>query len=185
MNATKNRQLQVDLFLDFKHAFPADSVSDALHCDDVDRNCVFSRVKVSNGTLFREVSYIPVVAYQGSDGEKPVIKKTLPFGQFGRPRILPLQAGTFESLTWSLTFADTGEITEANFTSKAAGLALTSALLNASNAANSIATERRAEAVAVDPATTRLQNENSALKAQIDNITYTQQLHALLAAPKH
>ena len=183
--ALDKKELQVDVYMDLKNAFPANSIKDALHCEEAGGKCTINSVPVSNGTLFREVAYIPVLAYQASDYSKPITQKTFPFGQFGAPRSLPVRAGLFEQLTWSLTFSDSGEITEANFTSKATGLALTSFISQASVAANSIATERRAEAVAVDPEVTRKQNENTALKAQIDNINYTQQLNALLAAAKH
>lgn len=176
-----SKELRVDLYMDFEHAFPLNSVKDAVSCNSESR-CHFSRVKVTEGTLFREVSYIPVLAFQASDQETPVLKKILPFGQFGTPRNLPIVARAFEQLTWSLTFLDSGELTEATFTSKARGTALSTLLGSAASGANSIATESRAAAVAMDPATTRLQNENAALKAQIDNATYTQQLHTLLAA---
>lgn len=180
--AADSPQLRIVVFLDFKHAFPTNTIRSVVECNEVGQHCSFMRVPVTTGTLFREVGYVPVLAFQASDTTSPILKKTFPFGQFGAPRTLPVQAGLFQSMTWSLSFAESGEITEANFTSKATGLALTSLIQNASGATNAIATERRAEAVASDPETTRLQNVNSALKAQIDNLTYTKQLNELLAS---
>ncbi|AXK79681.1 hypothetical protein DW352_03595 [Pseudolabrys taiwanensis] len=175
-----SRDLRIDVFLNLREAFPADALKAALQCSD-ERKCMLDRVEAPKGTLFREVAYIPVEAYHRSEAAKPVLKKTLPFGQFGAPRSLPQTAGLFEQMTWSLTFLDTGEITDSQFTSKATGLAASTLFSNVANTANSIASESRNAAVAMDPDTTRLQNENAALKAQIDNINYTQQLKGLLA----
>jgi hypothetical protein len=125
-----------------------------------------------------------VLAYHESQ-TGPVIKKTLPFGQFGVPRKLPLTAGAFQQLTWALTFSDTGELSESTFTSKASGVPLTSLFSTAATTANAVATESRNAAVAMDPDTTRLQNENTALKAQIDNLNYMQQLKTLTANGGH
>ncbi|NPV20369.1 hypothetical protein [Bradyrhizobium aeschynomenes] len=179
--AANSPQLRILVYLDFKRAFPTNTIQSVVQCNELGQHCSFLRAPVTTGTLFREVAYIPVLAFQASDMTSPVLKKTFPFGQFGLPRALPVQAGIFQSLTWSITFAESGEITEANFTSKATGLALTSLIQSAAGGANAIATERRAEVVAVDPETTRLQNVNSALKAQIDNLNYTKQLNELLA----
>jgi hypothetical protein len=121
-----------------------------------------------------------VIVKHGHAG-KVIQNKPFPFGQFGVPRSLPLDANLFEQLNWSVTFADTGEITDAVFNSKATGLALVSLFAAAASTTNAIAQESRTAATAQDSASIRLQNENTALKAQVDNITLTQQLHTLLA----
>ncbi len=174
------RGLMVDLYMDFNGAFPKSAADNTIGCND--RTCRVFQVPLPKGTLFREVLYVPVLAAQRSAPGRNIYNKTFPFGQFGLPRTMPMTASAFEQLTWSIGFADTGEITDASFTSKAKGLGLSSLFSNGASAVNSIASESRSAAVAVDPATTKLQNENNAIKAQIDNINYTQQLNALLAA---
>jgi hypothetical protein len=170
----KSRALRVDVFMALDQGVPFGAMEMAVQCADKE-HCVLSRVDVPKGSIFREVAYIPVLAYHESQ-TGPVIKKTLPFGQFGVPRKLPLTAGAFQQLTWALTFSDTGELSESTFTSKASGVPLTSLFSTA---------ESRNAAVAMDPDTTRLQNENTALKAQIDNLNYMQQLKTLTANGGH
>ncbi|MCK9913691.1 hypothetical protein MXD81_31365 [Microbacteriaceae bacterium K1510] len=177
-------KLAVDVYLNLEKAYPREALDRSIQCGE--RGCYLRRVPVAKGTLYREVAYMPVEVDATSSGRSTtVLSKTFPFGQFGVPRVLPLSAGLFENLSWSVSFADTGEITDAQFGSKAIGVAATSLLGSAASAANSIATESRNASVALDSSTVRLQNENAALKAQIDNINYTQQLNALLASSAH
>jgi hypothetical protein len=177
--AVGSEKLSTGVYMDFKNAYPAEATRESVRCTP-ERQCTFEKVISPRGTLFREVAYIPVIVKHGQEG-KVVQKKSFPFGQLGIPRTLPLSANLFEQITWSVTFADTGELTDAQFTSKATGLALVSLFASAASTANAVATESRNAASALDGTTVRVQNENAALKAQVDNITLTQQLNALLA----
>jgi hypothetical protein len=180
--AARSEKLYTAVYLNLNDAYPAEAIREAVTCIP-DGQCALTKVAAPKGTLFREVAYIPVVVRHGHQG-KLVQKKTFPFGQFGIPRALPLSANLFEQITWSVTFADTGEMTDSQFTSKATGLALVSLFANAASTANAVATESRNAASALDGATVRMQNENTALKAQVDNITLSQQLNTLLST-KH
>lgn len=164
--------LRIYVYLDFGHATPR------IGC----RSCTYPQTWVGRGNQFREVRYIPILVYQGPQSEKVLINnqpQPVPFGQFGIARGLPLSAGLFENLSWSVGFNDFGEMTDANFTSKSIGAQLTSFLSTAASGVNSIVTEQRNAATASSPETLRLTAENNALQAQINNINLNKQLRDL------
>jgi hypothetical protein len=94
---------------------------------------------------------------------------------------LPLNAKLFENLKWAISFADSGQITSANFESKSIGAQITSLFMGASGGAASVATEVRNAGNTASSETQRLSNDNTALQAQINNITLNQQLQGLIA----
>jgi hypothetical protein len=103
------------------------------------------------------------------------VPQLIPFGQFGVPQVLPFDAGTFQSLTWQVTFLENGEITTASFSSKASGVNATSFLGSAVSAANQIATENRNATSASSAAT--------ALQSQADEIYQTRRLQICQTDP--
>ena len=123
----------------------------------------------------------PPTAGGASAQPKALTSQLLPFPQFGAPRALPVIAAPFESLKWSITFAESGEIISADFSSASIGAQMTQFFATAAGARNTIAAEERAAANLPNPDTQRLTAQNSALKAQIDNINYRNQLNALKA----
>jgi hypothetical protein len=94
---------------------------------------------------------------------------------------LPLTTAPFESLKLSITFAENGEVTASDFSSKSIGAQMTQFFGTAAGARYAIATEERNAANIASSDTMRLNAENTALKAQIDNINYNNQLNALRA----
>ena len=142
---------------------------------------------------YPQVTFIPVTAYQGDNKDRlaPQDKidrsliaspaKATPFAQFGRAQALPLNAKLFENLKWAISFADSGQITSANFESKSIGAQITSLFMEASGGAASVATEVRNAGNTASSETQRLSNDNTALQAQINNITLNQQLQGLIA----
>lgn len=180
-----NADLNVNVYLDFPHAYPP-----VLRC----RNCSVPQTRVPANYQFRQVAFIPVTAFKGETKNLPVPGKdnsdrsliappvkAVAFAQFGRAQALPLNAKLFESLNWAISFADTGQITSANFQSKSIGAQITSLFSAASSGAASVTTEVRNAGNAPSAETQRLTNDNTALQAQINNITYNQQLQALIA----
>lgn len=187
----ENSRLHVNIYLDFPKAYPR-----VLRC----RACSVYATRVPANYQFRQVAFIPVTAYQGENKDRSAPKdgiersliaspvKAFPFAQFGRAQALPLNAKLFESLKWAVTFADSGQITSANFESKSIGVQITNLFMGASSGAASVTTEVRNAGNAPSAETQRLSNDNTALQAQINNITYNQQLQALIAkglAPSH
>lgn len=102
----------------------------------------------------------------------------LPFGQFGVAQSLPLQAGTFQGLTWAITFLEDGQITNASYSSKAWGVNLTSLFGAGASSANSIATEFRNAAT---QANASAETEATKIQGQADLIYQTHRLEFLLS----
>lgn len=104
----------------------------------------------------------------------------LPFGQFGVAQSLPLQAGTFQGLTWAITFLEDGQITNASYSSKAWGVNLTSLFGAGASSANSIATEFRNAAT---QANASAETEATKIQGQADLIYQTHRLESCSANP--
>jgi hypothetical protein len=157
---------EVNVYMDFAHA--QGSMFDATHAGS------YQQTPVYPGEMYRDVAYIPVIAWRGAKPAAPQnppiqlpadasfppvgpVQLTPPqmmaFGQFGVSQKLPLTAGTFQSLSWSLTFLEDGEMTGASFKSGAEGIGATSLFGSAVSAANSIATEQRTATSAATLAT--------------------------------
>jgi hypothetical protein len=178
--------LHVNIYLDLPQAYP--TPPNGCPVDAPAKS--LCHVHVKGDALYREVTYIPVEAYRGDlkDDDKAhpkrenrLFRQTLAFGQFGTPRNLPLSADLFQTINWTIDFNDNGEMSNMVFGSKATGVAASSVLLGASTAASSVAAEIQKAGGQASTETQRLQAENAALKAQIDNITYNQQLEQLRA----
>jgi hypothetical protein len=170
-------ELAVSLYLDFAHGFPQAGVK----CASPD-NCQYSRTQPKRGTIYREPIYLPLLIYHG-----PVVKKSVPqlnqlvaFSQFGVARSLPFDAPIFGAYDWSITFEETGEISQTAFGGKATGVNATGLLSTSADAASSIAAERLQAIKAVDEDTLRLQRENAELSARIDNINKKRELLELM-----
>ena len=179
-----DKDIHVNIYLDFPKAYPR-----VLRC----RACSVYATRVPANYQFRQVTFIPVTAYQGDNKDRLAPQdgidrsliaspaKATPFAQFGRAQALPLNAKLFENLKWAISFADSGQITSANFESKSIGAQITSLFMGASSGAASVATEVRNAGNTASSETQRLSNDNTALQAQINNITLNQQLQGLIA----
>lgn len=99
----------------------------------------------------------------------------LPLAQYGEARTLPIVAGRFETLDWSLTFAQDGTMTDQRFGTTARGVAASSLLL----AATSQAEAQRA--VLAGASTATLRSEIDELKAEGDLIEARRRLQTLRA----
>jgi hypothetical protein len=139
------RDLQVNVYLDFNNASVPDKNAD-------DHEHEQTEVIDHDDTIisYREVSYIPVQIWRGKkDGpaaDKPVElaqAQAVPFAQYGTEQTLPLTAPAFKSVKWSMSFAESGEITNASFASLSWGKDATSLFQTASSATNAVATEQR------------------------------------------
>jgi hypothetical protein len=131
--------------------------------------------------FWRGIRQDPPVA---DDIAKPVQlspSPTVVLAQYGVAQSLPTTAKPFESLNWSITFNDNGEVTDASFSTKAFGVGLTGAFGSLASAANSTATEVRSSASAASSETIRLTAENNALTQQVNNINLNQTLQGLRA----
>jgi hypothetical protein len=181
-SSENNDHLHVSIYLDFSNANPR-----VVRC----RTCSVYPTRVPKNFQFREVTYVPVAIYQGErdpntprDNRQslvPLPAKALPFGQFGRAQILPINAKIFENLEWSVTFSEAGEVTNATFKSKSIGAQITSLFMSGAGGASSVTTEVRNASNTASSETQRLINENAALAAEVSNITLTQQLNAFIA----
>jgi hypothetical protein len=142
--------------------------------------CDHSKQALPKNALFRQAAYVPVVARRGTEeiGERKVIA----FGQYGEPRTLPLKAKAFRDIAWQVDFADTGEVTAATFANKAAGVGASSIFAGAATAAGGIQALAAKAPGVVDSDTLRMQAENAALKAEVENIEYKAKLEVLKAA---
>lgn len=172
-----DKKLFVDVRLDFTKAYPAQVAA----CSGGRTSCPRHRGQVGPGTLFREVAYLPMTVRQHGEKDLLINPTTIAFGQFGIPRSLPLSSGLFEKLGWSVTFSDSGEITDAQFSSKATGLGLSQLFATSASAVNSIATQARNADAATDPDTLRLEAQNKALQARIQSIKLNRELQGLIA----
>lgn len=202
IDADSLERLRVNVYLDFGQTLPIAQAS-------IDMARAPVKIDEGGGDLYREVAYIPVYVYSGahlanwSTGNRGLsttwpgvsrivseneAKKNLllapvqrfPFPQYGRAMGLPVTAGFLKNQDWSITFQESGEITETKFVNKSLGAAATSALNSALGTANAIAAEERAARVASSE-TTRLTAENGELQARINNLNLQEQLQKLLA----
>ncbi|RDV01070.1 hypothetical protein DXH78_17660 [Undibacter mobilis] len=196
-------KLRVNLYMDFGQTIPRAqaSIDKARGQTEVDDQ--------PGGHLYREVAYIPVYIYAGTPldnwptggrgmgttwpGVSNIVSQNeakqnkmlgppvrFPFGQYGRSMGLPVTAGFLKNQDWSITFLESGEITETKFVNKGLGVAASGMLNSAINTANAIAAEERA-ARAANSDTARLKAENAELQARIDNMNLQEQLQKLLA----
>lgn len=169
--------ISVRVYLDFACASPnrgeLTSVRYFLGLSDKD-----PKKYVPKGALYREVSYIPVLFYSGNLvlNQRLPGSGRVPFAQFGQPTGLPFRAGIFEALEWSLSFNEFGESSSSAFGSKATGVGITGMFAGAATAGAQSFTDYRNAQSAVDTETLRLQAENQALQAKINNIDYKKKL---------
>jgi hypothetical protein len=176
--------LEVNIYLDFVHA----SVPVPTHSDGYHQTPVGSR---DDSIIYRDVAYIPVLVWRGdkdapaTQGQDPLNKaiqllpdQRMAFAQYGVEETLPIRAEAFKNYSWSITFADDGEITSASFASKSWGANATSLFGTAASTANSIAGEERSAAQAASPS-----SQASALQAQADLIYETRRLALCQADP--
>jgi hypothetical protein len=178
--------LEVNMYLDFPKSYPSVVALGA--------NAQYHQTNAAGaaGGMFREAEYVPVLFWRGKrqippaadDIAKPLQlspSPTVVLAQYGVAQSLPTTAKPFESLNWSITFNDNGEVTDASFSTKAWGVGLTGAFGSVASAANSAATEVRSAASAASSETIRLTAENNALTQQVNNITLNQTLQGLSA----
>jgi hypothetical protein len=171
--------LKLHVALDFNEALPSEvrCPSEAASCD---RKSSF----LSNGAFYRDVAYIPVEIYlidPDSNAHTTLYKETFIFGQFGTPRSIPVQAHTFGKSSWTLLFANSGQITDGSFGSVAIGTGASSLLGSTETAASSIDASKIKASQTLDSATQAQQLQNTKLQTIIQGATYKQQCQALLA----
>jgi len=150
---------------------------------DADPSGTFTPRGIQQYFIYREPTYIPVLVWWGdknSNGnplppKQLMAPQLLPFGQFGQDRQLPFQAGTFESLKWSVTFSQFGEMTSATFTSQAI-------VTNATNLFQTEASIAGSIAAAVQTANSA-ETRATALQGQADLIYQQQRLAQCQASP--
>lgn len=178
--------LEVNMYLDFPKSYPsavALGASSQYHQTNAGG---------PTGGMFREAEYVPVLFWRGKRQNPPAAEDiakpiqlspspTVVLAQYGVAQSLPTTAKPFESLNWSITFNDNGEVTDASFSTKAWGVGLTGAFGSVAGAANSTATEVRSAASAASSETIRLTAENNALTQQVNNINLNQTLQQLRA----
>jgi hypothetical protein len=176
--------LLVNVYMDFPNASPKISPEgDGYHQTKVGSH--------DNAVTYREAAYVPILVWRGdknavsNPGDDPLLKpvqllpaKSVAFAQYGTEQMVPYKAVTFQNNSWSVTFADDGEITSASFASKSWGANATSVFSAAASTANSIASEQRAAAQANSPA-----SQASAIQGQADLIYQTQRLALCQADP--
>ncbi len=166
---------EVDIKLDFKKAIllaPSIKVGEA---------STYHHQDLPPGALFRQAAYIPVTAEHG--GKAFGEAKIVPFAQFGGPRAVPLTTSVYRDTNWLIDFAQSGEIVDSTFTDKATGVGISSTFSGGASAANSISQFGPKSDAQLDSDTLRLQSENAALKAEIDNKTLKAQLESLDNTP--
>jgi hypothetical protein len=158
-------RLEVNVYMNFEDA--------VLSVSKKNNKYLQTPVSEAKGEIFRDVAYIPIVVWRGpktstpsSDDPLESVQLTqvqmMAFGQYGRAQILPFNAEAFKSLTWSISFLENGEVTDAQFSHKSWGQSATSAFSAAAGAANSIAAEQRSS--------TSVSSQASAVQAQADLI---------------
>lgn len=177
ISAREAGRLEVNVYMNFDQAVLAVRKQSGKY--------VQTPVSEDDGEIFRDVAYIPVVVWRGqrtgqtATGPLDPVQLTpaqmMAFGQYGRAQILPFKVDTFKSLGWSMTFQENGEVTDAQFSNKAWGVAATGAFAAAAGAANSIATEQR------NASSASLQA--SALQGQADLIYQRQRLQQCESNP--
>jgi len=174
--ATLRSNLTVNIYLDFAHASPKLSPEGGGYAQT-------HVVNHDNSVSYREPAYIPVLVWRGdknapkpADDQQLKAVQLLPtqnvaFAQYGEEKMVPYKADAFKNNSWSISFADSGEITSASFASKSWGANVTSLFSSAASAANAIGSEQRAASLAESPST-----QAAALQGQADLIYQTQRL---------
>jgi hypothetical protein len=180
----KEPMLEINVYMDVLHA--SGTMYDATHTGS------YAQTFVGANDQYRDVAHIPVHVWRGQNQVLPPVSplnfggpprgpmelvspQVVAFGQFGVAQTLPLTADIFKSLTWSVTFAQNGEVTTTNFSSKAIAANATSFLSSAASAANSIATEQRTA--------TSASTEANAAQTQADKIYQEERLKLCTANP--
>jgi hypothetical protein len=178
-------RLQVNVYLDFPYADVPVKLSGA----------AYQQTSIDDGYIYRAVAYIPVLVWLGSkpmdaalstqppDDTAPpagapvqlIAPQRVAFAQYGVQQTLPLSPQAFQNLTWSVTFLENGEVTNASFVSKASGVNASSFLGTVASNVNSIATEERS---AASP-----ENQAVALQGQADLIYQSRRLALCQANP--
>lgn len=188
---TERLKLRVNFYLDFPRTLPEESATNE------SQPRLPTGAPADQGHIYREATYIPIYVYAGKtignwagvsapsvgqssrlvrenkDNELLIEPQRMVFAQYGQIMQLQLQARFLQDLEWSISFLENGEITDMNFTSKAAGVAATNALNTALDTVRAVQDANSEVAV--------LTRANAALKARIDNLSLQQQLDALLA----
>lgn len=181
LSKNETNPLSLSVYLDFNRANPPSVAKCANSAQDCDRKTT----PLSAGAMFREVAYIPVVVYKGIDkgatGAKLVYDNVFPFAQFGVSRSLPLKAPIFGKASWSFTFNELGEISEATWISTAKGVAMTGAASSIAGGASSIDALNIKSDQQLDSATQAQQLLNSKLKVWTDGVTLQAACQAALA----
>ncbi len=168
--------LMINVYLDFPNGHST--------MYEPDHTGPYKQTESPDGDHYRDVGYIPVLVWRGEKKSGDPSKDadgtitgpvqlapplTMPFGQFGVSQKLPLEVRNFRSINWAVTFLESGERTNATFTSKAWGLNATNLFGSAASTANSIVTQERSIASPSTRATT--------LQGQADLIYQTERLH--------
>ena len=178
----ENPLLQVKVYLDFESAY-----GERFGRVPPQRDGTYLQAEIdpkNKGDLYRDVAYVPVLVWRGDKGGEAgqtdddgatsgsvqlVKPQTMAFGQYGVPHGLPWTAKTFESLNWSVAFSENGEVTSANFATKAIGVSATALFGTAASTASSIASEERNAATAAGP-----ESQAQQFQGQSDLIYQTQ-----------
>jgi hypothetical protein len=179
------KNLEVNLYLDFPHSFPYPVLIGA--------NSQYHQTRVRSGPteMYREAAYVPLQFWRGVKPARPPTDEngpvelgsplTVVLAQYGIVQSLPTTAQVFQSISWSVSFLENGEVTETDFSSKSILAGATGAFSTVASTANSVAGEVRSAASAATSETVRLTAENNALSQEINNINLNQQLKGLIA----
>jgi hypothetical protein len=158
VSAKEQSLLSVNVYLDFPNAYIPVAPQEG----------VVQQTKVEAGDIYRDVAYIPVLVWRGDrqadaggamSGEAPyqpvqlIPAQPLPFAQYGAAQSLPFSTSAFGNLNWTVSFLESGEVTNAVFAAKATGVAATNLFGTAASAVNSIAGEVRTATSAATQAT--------------------------------
>jgi hypothetical protein len=122
---------------------------------------------------YRDPMVAEVVLKNGGD---ELDRKQVGFGQFGIPRNLPMTAGLFETLDWSFTWGEDGQLSDAHVTTTARGVAAADLFGQVASAAGTALSASRQ-----DTPTAQLKADTERKQAQIDNIKTTKALQDLQA----
>jgi hypothetical protein len=166
---TLQTNLRVNIYLDFAHASPKLLPDGGVYPQTV-------VVSHDNAVSYREPAYIPVLVWRGDKNAKPgddlqlksaqlLPTQNVAFAQYGPEQMVPYKADVFKNNSWTISFADNGEITNASFASKSWGANVTSLFGSAASAANAIGSEQRTAAQANSSS-----NQAAALQSQADLI---------------
>jgi hypothetical protein len=128
--------LQVTVVMDFAHSLPKQT-------QDKDGNYLPTKADGhANALTFRDPAYIPVLVWLGDPTNKLLlVDATLPFAQYGVEEVLPFTDTAFADVTWSMTFSDTGEQTNSNFTAKSTLAVVTSLFASTATTAGTVTSD--------------------------------------------